>query len=177
MSHENKWSASKYRANKAKRREQITPEWVTNPETGAEFLVRKVGAMAHMIAGVLPSALTATAATAWKEQGVGVDAEGQSAPQLDEALRDLQLIGKVVMEACVTPKLTLNPQNEDELDPAELDDLDIMFIFRYATGQVGAVAMKGGKTADIKSLESFRKKPGRRDRTRDDSEELQSATG
>lgn len=167
-----KWSASNYRANKAKRMESLPANWVTNPETGAEFLLRKVGAMAPMIAGMMPSALTAKAVEAWKEAKVeGLDSPAVQ-PQVEEVQRDLQLMARVVQEACVIPKLVHNPQKEDELDPAELDDKDLMFIFRYATGQIGEVKLKGGKVMDVTDLESFRKRPGVRQRTRSDKQKL-----
>lgn len=174
------WSASKYKANKVKRLADVVPEWVTNPETGEQFFLRRVGAMAHMIAGHMPHDLTNTAIEGWKEAGLEVEGEAKtSTPKaIDESQRDLALMGKVVAQSCVIPKLVNNPTKDDELDPADLDDKDVLFIFRYATGQVNAqgVSLIGGQVMGMADLKSLRKTTGRRSRIKPDGEKLQQAS-
>jgi len=165
MSH---WNGPKYLQRKAARLLKVTPEWVTNPETGEEFYLRRVGAMASMLAGYMPHELTNKAIAAWKEQGVEVP--GSETPAVvvpEDGQRQLELMAKVVAQACVIPKLVVGATGENEIDPADLDDNDVLFIFRYATGVVNAkgVPLVGGQVIPTANLESFRKKPGRRART------------
>lgn len=172
------WNASNYRQRKSERLLAVKPEWVTNPETQEKFYLRRVGAMASMLAGYMPHELTNKAIAAWKEKGVEVGGETTTpTPVVEDGERQLQLMGKVVAQSCVIPKLVVNPQAEDEIDPGDLDDKDVLFIFRYATGQVNAqgVSMVGGQVMPMANLESFRKKPGRRSRNRDNGTKLQSA--
>lgn len=169
------WNASNYRANKAKRLQEVKPEWVVNPETKEKFLLRRVGAMASMLAGYMPHNLTNKAIKAWKEKGIEVEGETKVTPQqAADGEKELQMMAKIVHQACVLPKLVANPTADDELDPSELDDKDVMFIFRFATGQVNAsgVPLVGGQVMPMGNLENFRKKPGRRIRTRNDGQEL-----
>jgi hypothetical protein len=168
------WSASNYRQRIAKRLALQKPEWVTNPETGATFLLRRVGAMAAMIANHMPTvpAFADQVAKNWKDAGVDV---GEALPgipvvtpeKIAEGERDLKLMARVVGQACVIPKLVSGGSAEDELDPAEMDDSDVLFIFRWATGQVGNV--KGGEIATMDDLSRFRKRPARGPRTRNDA--------
>lgn len=177
------WSASSYLKRKQERRESIKPEWITNPETGSEFFLRRVSTMGEMLAGYMPHELTTKAIAAWKEKGVKTD-PGSSSDQvtkasletIEEGRRNLEHMARVVKEACVLPKLTPEPKSDDELDPADLDDADVLFIFRWASGQVGNVLLKGGEVMSEDNLESFHKKPGRRSRIGNGSAKLQPAS-
>lgn len=179
MSNSHNWSASNYRANKAKRFEAVTPEWVTNPETGAEFLLRRTGAMSAMIANYMPNVahMTDGVVAKWKEQGVEVDSKSQLAvvtpEKIAEGERDLKLMARIVQAACVVPKLVVGATAEDELDPAELDDSDVLFIFKYATGQYGS--LKGAEIASVDDLAQFRKQPAIMSRTGNVDAELSDA--
>lgn len=179
------WSASNYRANKAKRFESVTPEWVTNPETGAEFLLRRTGAMSAMIANYMPNVahMADGVVAKWKEAGVEISGSpelhdgylynGETAKRLAlvtpekiaEGERDLKLMARIVQAACVIPKLVVGATAEDELDPSELDDSDVLFIFKYATGQYGS--LKGAEIATVDDLAQFRKQPAIMSRTSD----------
>lgn len=173
------WNASNYRRRKAERLALAKPEWIVNPETGEKFCLRKVGAVASMVAGHMPSALTAEAVKGWEQSGVeGVSADVQlTEQQAKEAQRSLQFIARVVGQACVIPKLVNGPTEvEDELDVSELDDKDLMFIFRWATGQIGSVGLKGGESMNMEDLKSLVKKPSRRIRTGDNSQNLRAAS-
>lgn len=173
----NNWKASDYRKRKAERQELIEPEWVTNPETNESFYLRRVGAMALLVAGQMPASLTAEAVKAWEQEGVeGAEANAQVKQPTDEGQRDTKLIARVVSQACVIPKLVDGATAEDELDPAELDDKDLLFIFRWATGQVGSVPMKGGETMNVADLKSVRKKPRRSAGAGDDGSKLQQVS-
>lgn len=170
------WSASNYRANKAKRFEAITPEWVTNPDTGAEFLLRRTGAYSAMIANYMPGVahVADRVVSEWKEKGLEVEDSPKLAVITPEMVaqgeRDLKMMARVVAAACVLPKLVNGATAEDELDPAELDDNDVLFIFRYATGQAGQ--LKGAEGATVDDLAQFRKQPAIMSRTSDDGAEL-----
>src|SRR5262245_51103205 len=161
------WNTSNYRERKAQRRAKIEPQWITNPETGESFFVRRVGAVAYAAAGQLPYSLTAEAVPKWKEAGVEV-AGGDVTEQkkLAESQKSVQLMARIVVEACVTPKIVQVPANDDELALEELDDSDLVYIFKWATGQVGPVALAGGNAGDVAT---FPKRPGRRSRTGTDS--------
>jgi hypothetical protein len=201
------WSTSNYRQKKAQRLAQLPPQWVTNPDTQQEFLIRRVGALAYSIAGYAPNALKAEAVAAWKERGIE---PGQSESQIqvaderliEESKRNQRMIGRVVYEACVVPVLFTDGEDpEDILNRAmaacetawgdsedwksadgnarieraseiilnleELDQSDILFIFRVATSAADGdrVPLKGGQAMQVADLKSFRKKPGRRART------------
>jgi hypothetical protein len=170
----NQWSASNYRANKAKRLSTQKAEWVTNPDTGEKFQLRKVGTMAPMLAGFLPNALTTDAINAWKEKGVEVeDGPKTLTPEvIEEGQKDLKLMAKVIAEACVCPKIVAHATKDDEIEMSDLDDSDVLFIFRWASGQVGGIGV-GGQVMSVTNLKSLPKKPGRRIRAGNGSAELQ----
>jgi hypothetical protein len=50
------------------------------------------------------------------------------------------------------------------LDPRDFDDKDSAFLFKWASGLVGTVGVKGGGAMKRDDLTRFRKKPGRRAR-------------
>lgn len=137
--------------------------------------------MAAMLAGYmkLTQSIADESVQAWKDKGVDV---GDNAPSLSlvtpekiaEGEREMRMMARVVQEACVLPKLVSPVTQDDELDPAELDDRDVLFIFRFATGQVGS--LKGGGAADMADLKSLVKQPGRRARTRHVKPKLRDAT-
>jgi hypothetical protein len=160
------WSTSKYRQKRAERQANKTPEWIMVP-SGVQFYLRKVGMMAYAIAGHMPRGLSADALDAWKERGIdaGEETETPTTAPVEDGQRNVVLMARILQEACVLPKLTTNPQNDDELDPADLDDDDVLFIVRYATGQMGSVTLEGGQVMSMTNLKSVPKKPGRRVRT------------
>lgn len=164
-----KWNTSNYRQRKSERLARLKPEWVKNPETGEEFELRRIGGMAYTIAGYMPHTLTAEAIQGWKAEGVEVSGgDGDlNSKAMEDGKRNLELMAKVVQDACVTPKLVPGATGDDELDPADLDDSDLLFIFRYATGQVGSdgVPLRGGDAIRLAEVKSLRKTPGRRART------------
>lgn len=202
MSNNHNWSASSYRANKAKRFEAVTPEWVTNPDTGAEFLLRRTGAMSAMIANYMPNmAHMADGVVAkWKEAGVEIDSKSQlsvvTPEKVAEGERDLKLMARIVAQSMIVPHLSTNPLDSERrvfimkalmardseqkphevdfyditLDPAELDDSDVLFIFKYATGQYGS--LKGAEIASVDDLAQFHKQPAVMSRTGDVDAEL-----
>lgn len=178
------WNVSNYRAHKAKKAADQKPEWVEVP-SGVKFLLRRVGAMAAMIANhmqTVPSFADGVVSD-WKAQGLEVGNSSTSrvsSEMVSEAERDLKMMARIVGQACVIPKLTSNPTAEDEIDPAELDDDDVLFIFRWATGQTGEV--KGGEMATMGELSQFPKQRGssrvraNAKKQRDSSESLSRAS-
>lgn len=168
------WNTSNYRQRKAQRRAKVEPQWITNPETQEKFFVRRVGAVAYAVAGQMPHNLAADAVKGWAEKGVNVDSTEEPDSEAralrekekeEEGKRNLQLMAKVVCEALVTPKVVAVPNSDEEISIEDLDDSDLMFIFKFATGQLGPVQLVGGEAVPMGSLQNFPKKPGRRSRT------------
>lgn len=112
------WKASAYRQRKADRLASIKPEWVTNPETGEEFYLRKVGGMmSTVLSGYMPAGLTKAAIEAWKEQGLDAVPDSQeiaatiTPEQLLEVDRELESTARTVQVSCVIPLLSnLKPE-------------------------------------------------------------------
>lgn len=202
------WNASNYQQRRAQRLSKVPPRWYTNPETGEHFFLRKVGAFASVISGMMPSSLTGYAVGQWKESGLemGDKSSVDTEKILAEGQRDVKMMAKVIAQSCVIPLLvpkdghpaSFDPEwidlvcnalaekypdfNREEftpesimLDAEDLDDSDVLYIFKCATGQVGGVELKGGKVIAMDDLETFRKKPGRRSRTGADKQKLQQS--
>src|SRR5574338_1136176 len=123
------WSAADYLKRKAKRLEKVPPKWHMNPETGERFLIRRVGAIAYAVVGALPDIFSEDAINSWAEQGVElpVDAENENhdeereddlSKKLRESRRNIELMARVVQQACVIPKLVKGATKQGELDPA-----------------------------------------------------------
>lgn len=203
------WNASNYHKRKAQRQAKVAPRWHTNPETGEHFYLRRVGAFASLISGMMPAALTGYAVGQWKEAGLEIGngsttVETETIPE--ENQRDVKMMARVIAQSCVIPLLVpkgghtgnFDPEFLDlvcnalaekypdfkreeftpesiMLDAEDLDDSDVLFIFKCATGQVGGVELKGGKVMAMNDLEAFRKKPGRRSRTGADKSKLQQS--
>lgn len=167
------FNKEEYLRKKAERDQGRSAEWVTNPETSAEFKLRRVGAVGYAISGALPHNLTNEAVTAWKAAGleIGDDVSATVDPKkLQAAQRNIDLIATVVRDACVDPKIP------DELSPLEMNDSDILFIFRWATGQIGSVSLKGGEEVPVAVLQEFPEQSDQQPRVGDSSAELQQAT-
>jgi hypothetical protein len=171
------WDSSGYLQRKAERLEQVPPKWHTNPETGEKFLIRRVGAVAYAVVGAMPDLFSADALQAWAEKGVKPpepkDTNDDEAEEDDltkrrqEGRRNIELMARVVQQACVIPKLVKGAKNPGELDPAFLDDSDITFIFRVGTGQAdgSTVDLKGGESMKVQDLKSVPKRSGKGART------------
>lgn len=152
-----KFDREEYRRRKAQRDQDRPTQWVTNPETSEEFCLRRVGAVGYAVSGALPHNLTNEAVTAWKAAGVEVGEDVSTVvdpKKLQAAQRNVDLIATVVRDACVVPKIP------DELDPLEMNDSDILFIFRWATGQLGSVPLKGGGEVAVEDLQNFPERSG-----------------
>lgn len=54
-----------------------------------------------------------------------------------ELAADTLFLGLIVRAACVNPKIVDYPKNETELEFSDLDDEDLMFIFRWAVNAEG----------------------------------------
>lgn len=169
MSQNNNWSTSNYRSRRAQRQAKVEPQWYTNPETEEKFFIRRIGGMAYAMAGELPRGLTAEAVEGWKEEGVEVQtSQGKvmvGPREVSEGRRNLQMMGRIIVDALVIPKVVENPAGDDEITLADLDDSDALFIVRIATGQVGSVPLQGGQVMNMAGLKSVPKKAGRRART------------
>lgn len=76
----------------------------------------------------------------------------------------------------LTPEQKLERAADVILDLQDLDDDDATFIFQCATGQLDSngVPLKGGAVVNMADAKSLRKKPGRRSRARNGSEELRT---
>jgi len=140
------WNASNYLQRKAQRTAerlaQVKPRWVTNPETGEEFYLRKVdGLMSSVLAGYMPTGLTKTAVEAWQEQGVkGMEpvdlmemAEKLTPEQREAGQEETKTLATIVQKACVIPFLSNDPAGEIEF-----------------TDEWKAMAIEGLKEKDVK---------------------------
>jgi hypothetical protein len=160
------WNAAEYLKRKAERLEKVAPKWHTNPETGERFLIRRVGAVAYAVVGSMPDIFSKDALNAWAEQGVELptkdddEENGSEDTELEKKIREsrrsIELMARVVQQACVMPKLVKGASEPGELDPAYLDDSDITFIFRVGTGQADGsqVELKGGESMKVQDLKS-----------------------
>lgn len=172
-----KFDREEYRRRKAQRDQDRPTQWVTNPETGEEFCLRRVGAVGYAISGALPHNLTNEAVTAWKAAGLAVGEEAAVDPKkLAAAQRNVDLIAVLVRDACVVPKIVTGASADDEMDPLEMNDSDILFIFRWATGQIGSLPLKGGEEVKVADLQEFPELPDQLPGTGVSEPELQPAT-
>jgi hypothetical protein len=163
------WDSSGYLARKAKRQETIVPEWMTNPETGERFLIRRLGLMPSYVARNMAALLKQEALSSWIDQGLEIPEADTEESENDKKTREdvitsqrqseriSQLTGKTVVAACVVPKIVLRPARQrGELDIADLDDSDLGFIYRCALGlqAESSVEMQGGETVPLEELKS-----------------------
>lgn len=122
-----RWSASSYLGRKARRTQerlaQVKARWVTNPETGEEFYLRKVdGLMSSVLAGYMPTGLTKTAVEEWQKQGVkGLEttdmvemAQKLTPAQREAGMEETKTLAAIVQAACVIPFLSNDPAGEIE---------------------------------------------------------------
>jgi hypothetical protein len=170
------WSASDYLKRKAKRQEKVEPQWFTNPDTGEKFLIRPRGAMAFVVAGQMQHVLTDDAVNGWHKNGLEIskadDDEDQSeaedlAKLIEQGERQARIMARVIHESCVLPKIVLRAKKPGELEITELEESDMFFIFRVATGQQGnlPVALKGGESTTVANLKSVSGKSRKRSGT------------
>ncbi|HEY6244543.1 MAG TPA: hypothetical protein VIX17_11375 [Pyrinomonadaceae bacterium] len=172
------WTASNYRQRRADRLRQTKPEWVTNSETGERFYLRQVRAvLSSVLAGALPSSLTAEAVKAWQEQGVdGPDkiaetvAAKMSPEQLQDGAREIQRLSQIIQQSCVIPFLSNEPASKiqftDEwkqdaiaglkeldpsFDPVKFDPTDVVLDPRELDGADSSFLFKwaAGMVADV----------------------------
>lgn len=118
------WNASNYRQRKAERLIKAEPRWATNPETGEKFYLRPVSAvMSSILAGHLPSSLTAMAVQKWKEQGVaGLEdpmaiASQLTPEQIADGQREMKRLSEIIQSSCVIPYLS--NEHPDKIDFSE----------------------------------------------------------
>lgn len=173
------WSASNYLKRKAKRSEKVEPQWFTNPETGERFFIRPRGAMAFVVAGQMQHVLTDDAVNGWRKNGLELsksededEDEDQSeaedlAKLIEQGERQARVMAQVIHESCVIPKIVLNPKKPDELSINDLEESDLFFIFRVATGQQGnlPVKLKGGESTTVANIKSVSSKSRKRSGT------------
>lgn len=174
-SKEQEWSAADYLKRKAERREKTPPRWFVNPETGERFYIRPVGAMAFVVAGQMQHVLTADAVDAWQKEGVEIPTNGHDedseeqdlAKLIEQGNRHAQIMAKVLQTACVIPRIVLGAKKPGEIDPTDLEDSDLKFIYRVATGQQGnaLVPLKGGESTTVATIKSVPGKSRKRSGT------------
>lgn len=175
QSKEQEWLASDYLKRKAERREKTPPQWFTNPDTGEKFCIRPVGAMVFVVAGQMQHVLTADAVDAWQKEGIELSTNGHDEESEEQDLAKLieqgnhhaQIMAKVLQTACVIPKIVLKAKKPGEIDITDLEDSDLKFIYRVATGQQGnaAVQLKGGESTTVATIKSVSGKPRKRSGT------------
>jgi len=173
------WSASDYLKRKAKRQEKVEPAWFTNPDTGERFLIRPRGAMAFVVAGQMQHVLTDDAVNGWQKNGLELpkadddeENEEQSEAEnlkklIEQGEQHARVMARVIHESCVIPKIVLKPKKPDEIEITDLEESDMFFIFRVATGQQGnlSVPLKGGESTTVADLKSVSRKSRKRSGT------------
>jgi hypothetical protein len=182
---EQQWSASDYLKRKAKRQEKVEPQWFTNPETGEKFFIRPRGAMAFVVAGQMQHVLTDDAVDGWQQNGLEItkpegDEENEENEEnedqteaenlkklIEQGNRQARIMARVIHESCVIPRIVLDPKQPDELNVSDLEQSDMFFIFRVATGQQAGqpVELQGGESMKLQELKRVPAKPGRRSGT------------
>lgn len=173
------WDGAGYLERKKARQEKITPEWKTNPETGERFFIRRLGLMPSYVARNMAALLKEESLASWVDQGLDLpeangdsesenEARSEIATSQQQSQRISQLTGKVVVAACVVPKIVLGPaRRPGELDIADLDDSDLAFIYRCGLGleAESPVELKGGEEVPVRELKRVSGKPGKRSGT------------
>lgn len=175
------WSAADYLKRKAKRREKVDPQWFTNPETGEKFLIRPRGAMAFVVAGQMQDILTDDAVNGWQKNGLEIPKDGDDeneeneskseaeelAKLIEQGERQARVMARVIHESCIVPRIVLRAKKPGEIEITDLEESDMFFIFRVATGQQGnmPVALKGGESMKVQDLKRVSGKPGKRSGT------------
>lgn len=175
------WNATEYLQRKAKRREQTPPLWFTNPDTGERFFIRPIGAMAFVVAGKMQHILTDDAVEAWQKNGLEIaKADDDEEKTLDQESKELaalieqgeqhaEVVARIIHEACLIPRVVVKPKAAGEIHIVDLEQSDMFFIFRAATGQASAddaqVALKGGESMKLRELKSVSGKSRKSART------------
>lgn len=172
------WNASDYLKRKAKRQEKVEPQWFANPDTGEKFFIRPRGAMAFVVAGQMQHVLTDDAVNGWQKNGLEIgkpddeEDEDQSEAEnlkklIQQGERQARIMARVIHESCVIPRIVLDPKKSDELSINDVDESDLFFIFRVATGQQvnSLVALKGGESMKLQDLKSVSAKSRKRSGT------------
>jgi len=180
QSEQAEWNAADYLQRKRERRDKVAPQWFTNPETGERFYVRPIGAMAFVVAGHMQHLLTEDAVDGWQKNGVGIpieDDEDHEELSEQEELAKLikkgeehaEVMARVIKEACVIPRIVLNPELPGDLHIVDMEQSDMFFVFRAATGQASpesaTVTLKGGESTTVATIKSVSKRSGKGSRT------------
>lgn len=161
------WDSSAYRKRKAARERELPARWIQNSETGERFLVRRLGMVSNLVARNMAALAKEESLAAWQQSGVELPASEddsndnnetreESKLSISQAERLFQMQGKVVIAACVVPRIVQRPARRGELDIMDLADSDLACIYRAALGLSldSEVEMQGGDTVPVEELKS-----------------------
>ena len=111
---------------------------VTMP-SGAEFTLRRVNLAAFLQSGQLPDSFVAKLVKMGGKSQTELEAIA-SEMSVDERLADLRFTGLIVKDALVSPRISHDPKEDDEIAFSELEDADMQFIIQWAfQSQMGGV--------------------------------------
>lgn len=149
MSKQTKSAAEAYRELRRQTIESKKGELVKLP-SGIEFELMRIDVQVYVRSGRVPDSLLKRGIAGWKKLAhlVETNPEDLSEKDSQDAVGGLIFMRDVVNEACLNPRLVINGEADDELDPKFLSQEDFMFIFQFATNQ-----LKGGPA---ESLSNFR---------------------
>ncbi len=134
--------------------------------SGAVFKVKRPPSQQWILAGRLPSSL-AEKLTGIQDSSGGVDLErAQKTLSPGETIKMLEFGRDLLLYAVVEPKISIDPQGEEEIAPEDILPEDFNFLYQWA--------MSGGEEAKV--LENFREEGQRAPVAGDDGEQLPPET-
>lgn len=146
-------AAEKYRNLAAKKRSEGVLHSLTLP-SGAVWKLREPPLQQFIVAGNLPASLLKKMFSAARNAGLS-DASAESCEALvkaftaDELVVQLEFARDLILYCSVEPKISLDPQNDNELAPTDILPEDFEFLKNWV--------MNGGRAGS--SLTTFRTRP------------------
>lgn len=115
--------------------------------SGRTFEVRPLPKHFYLFYGELPTALSEKAVAALKSEDMqSFEKEILETLSPDKILQTLVFLREAVKYICVKPKISLSPQNADEISPFEISEEDFNFLGKWAMQGAGGVEAEGLNT-------------------------------
>lgn len=135
----------------AEKRRAEEPVFDVTLPTGMVFKMRKPPVEQWMIAGIVPTGALSRLPTLQK----AMQEAGENGAAPPEAMADgfslIEFTRKLLFYACVSPRLSLDPQDDDEIHPTDIAPEDFTFMVEWCNASAN-----GGE--QVKSLSNFSKK-------------------
>lgn len=153
-------TASQYRKLLQKKREATPAEPVTVP-SGMVFMMIRPDLQAYIVTGRYPQSLVHEGIKVLRERGIAptdpkaISAIGSSL-EPEEFNNALIFLREMVRECCVSPRIVVGAQGDDEIEPGEIDIDDFNYMVEWC------VNYKGVKNAEgIRNFRAERQQPAR----------------